>query len=351
MKKVLVIDDSALMRRVMSDIICTEPGIFVADTAENGLVATRLLEQGKRYDLILLDINMPKMNGISFLCYLNEHGYKIPTLVVSSIASRSTKETIRALELGAYDFVKKPDNRAGKVLDDFSEQLLLKVRCGFQLRAVTTPNIPAKFKRTTNKNTYQNKANHGKLIVIVCSTGGPKALQSVIPLIPKNVGCPVLVVQHMPAGFTSSLAGRLDEMSDCHVVEACDGMCLQNGVVYIAKGGYQMKIKSEPCNKHSILIRREEARNGLRPCADVLLESLVDSGFDQIFCSVLTGMGSDATSGLKTLKQTKRVFTVAQSEETCVVYGMPGSIVKAELADQVSDLSDITNVILHQLMN
>lgn len=357
MKKILIIDDSALMRRVMSDIINSEPGVYAADTAENGKIAVELLEGQKRYDLILLDINMPKMNGIRFLEFLNEAGYTIPTLVVSSIASKSTEETIRALELGAYDFVKKPEGMFGVSGGDFKEQLLMKVKCAFQVKNVSYPKPQKEAKKMepvpgTDRSGRpgRSRAGKGTIIFIASSTGGPKALQSVIPKFPKNIGCPIVVVQHMPAGFTGSLAERLNEMSQCRVVEASDGAILENGVIYVAKGGYQLSVARTGISEHTLAVRKDPARNGLRPCADIFLESLLDSGYEKVFCAVLTGMGSDGTKGLIQLKKMKDVYTVGQSESTCVVYGMPRAAAKEGVVDDVADLEDVAGLLMKKVM-
>ncbi len=355
MKKILIIDDSALMRRTLSDIINTEPDLCVADTAENGKTAVDLLAEEKVYDLILLDISMPEMDGLDFLKYMSENHYMIPTLIVSSMASRSAKETMRALELGAYDFVKKPERLRGISVEGFKERLLEKIRCAFNIhhvkmsiaarkkaddsgrvRTAELPKRPAVFSKRGKKS----------LLFIASSTGGPKALQSVVPHIPGDIGCPVVIVQHMPSGFTRSLAERLDEMSPCKVVEAQDGDILQNGVVYVAKGGHQLLASLNSQNEHQLLVRRDEPRNGLRPCADIFLESLLDCGYEKIFCAVLTGMGSDGTKGLLQLKKVKDVYTVGQNEESCVVYGMPRAAVKAEVVDQVADLQDIAELLI-----
>lgn len=355
MKKILIIDDSALMRRVMSDIINAEPDICVADTAENGKIAVDLLAGQKTYDLILLDINMPKMDGIGFLKFLNENHHGIPVLMVSSIASRSTKETMRALELGAYDFVKKPEGIRGLSSGEFREQLLEKVRCAFKIRHIAPTKgfqreteMPKRVRIVGAGNPPVSSAGRRKksLLFIASSTGGPKALQSVVPQIPADIGCPVVVVQHMPSGFTHSLAERLNEMSPCKVVEAQDGDVLENGVVYVAKGGYQLMASPVSRNEHQLLVRKDEPRGGLRPCADIFLESLLDCRYEKIFCAVLTGMGSDGTKGLLQLKKLKEVYTVGQSEESCVVYGMPRAAAKAEIVDQVADLQDVAGLLI-----
>lgn len=353
MKKILIIDDSALMRRVLSDIINSEPGVYVAETASNGKIAVDILEQKVNYDLILLDINMPKMDGISFLKYLNEKNISIPVLVVSSIASKSTEETILALELGAYDFVKKPEGSQGISSSDFRERLLEKVGYAFQLRKVRR--LEPAMVRTREKDSTAVTASprrkkcgagKGSILFVASSTGGPKALQSVIPRIPKDIGCPVVVVQHMPEGFTGSLAERLNEMSLCQVVEAADGQVLENGVVYVAKGGYQLSVGQTGRNEHRLAVKKDAPRNGLRPCADIFLESLLDAGYEKICCAVLTGMGSDATKGLIQLKKIKKVYTVGQSEESCVVYGMPRAAVQAGIVDVVADLQDVADLLI-----
>ncbi len=345
MKKVLIIDDSALMRRLMSDIIQAEDDLCVADTAENGSVAAEYIKEKRQYDCILLDINMPKMDGIAFLKFMNEIGCNIPTLVVSSIASESAKETIRALELGAYDFVKKPGQFTRK-MDDFANPLLQKIRCSVAINnSAMHPKqetvIPKKSHKEKQGKRKGAKAEIGDLIFIASSTGGPKALQSVIPKFPKHIGCPIVVVQHMPAGFTKSLAERLNEMSSCEVVEAEDGTVLKNGVVYIAKGGFQLSIGLNEKGEQCLFVKKDEPRNGLRPCADIFLESLTESRYRNILCAVLTGMGSDGTSGLVQLKKVKKVYVVSQSEPTCVVYGMPRSAENAGVVDRVADLQDI----------
>ncbi len=359
MKKILIIDDSALMRMIMSGIISEEENLCVVDTAENGSIAVGYLKENKEYDLILMDINMPKMDGISFLEYMNRNDYRIPVLVVSSIASRNTAETIRALELGAYDFVKKPEKTKEAMFGKFRELLISKINCGLDMNQDASYSDS---KRSVEPSPdVQEPANTGdrkqgvsggmgrKLVFIASSTGGPKALQTVIPGLPADIGCPVVVVQHMPEGFTSSLAERLDEMSQCRVVETEDGTVLEKNKIYIAKGGYQLTIVPTGAGRHSLVLRKDPPRNGLRPCADVFLESLAESEYDRIYCAVLTGMGSDGTKGLVKLKKQKDVFTVGQSKETCVVYGMPRAAAEAGIVDCVAKLKDVADCLAQRV--
>lgn len=185
-----------------------------------------------------------------------------------------------------------------------------------------------------------------KLVVIASSTGGPKALHNLIPMLPKNLDAPVVVVQHMPKGFTASLAERINETADICVSEVKDGEILQKGHVYLAQGGKHLQIVK---NMNGMLTFREnDAKpvNGLRPCANVTLESLIPLSIEKIVCVVLTGMGADGCIGIKNLKEKQSIYTIAQNEESCVVYGMPKAIVDNGIADDVLPLEKISEAII-----
>lgn len=185
----------------------------------------------------------------------------------------------------------------------------------------------------------------GKVVAIASSTGGPKALQKLIPLLPKELNAPVLVVQHMPAGFTEALASRLNDLSKVTVKEAREGDILQKGYVYLARGGRHMNVVR--CLRgHMIHYTDEPPREGVRPCANYMYESLADSAYDQVVCAVLTGMGVDGTAGIIALKQKKKVLILAQDEDSCTVYGMPRSIIKSELAPAGMPLDRIAQEIM-----
>ena len=188
-----------------------------------------------------------------------------------------------------------------------------------------------------------------KLVVIACSTGGPKALQRIIPSLPENLECPILIVQHMPVGFTKSLANRLNDISAIKVVEAEEGMEVEKGTVYLAKGGFQMRVKRKPGRQHYISLSEEPAKNGLRPCADVLLESLIQTDFKSIVCTILTGMGDDGLAGITKLRMKKQLYIVTQDKETSTVYGMPKAIVLAGYSDEEVPLQKVTEVIIKNL--
>ena len=374
MKKVLVVDDSALMRRVLSDIINKDEEFHTEHSAKDGLEALKLLEQNN-FDVIVLDIIMPRMNGIDFLKEVNKRGYTAKIIIVSTIARKGAGETIEALELGAFDFVTKPGNLrdaksgefAAKVLGrlylamgmewkdtlseqlEASEQVFRKMRQSDEIeRQHSDPREKpeSKSEKRRPRASIVNVNVSGKLVALACSTGGPKALQQVIPKLPKNLDAAVVLVQHMPVGFTASLSARLDEMSEIRVKEAQDGEVLQKGTVYIAKGGSQMRVIEKNRHEFVLSVREEGARNGLKPCADILYESLRESSFEEITCVVMTGMGADGTKGILQLKETNKIYVIAQDAESSTVYGMPKAIAESGVTDEVQDLDLIAGAII-----
>ena len=364
MKKILVVDDSALMRRVIFDIINKDRNLHVEKYATNGLDALDLLVSGEKFDAIVLDINMPKMNGIEFLRELKKRGMNEKVLIVSTLAKEGAKETIQALELGAFDFVTKPDSLAIAKGNLFSNMLLDMLYAAVNLSRRTLDNEvkqQAKDHSSIRKtHSIYGKALQGdtskhskkplcgtarKLVALACSTGGPKALQYVVPFLPANLDAAVLIVQHMPEGFTASLSNRLDELSRIKVKEAAHGDILEKGTVYLAKGGSQMRLIEKGRMQHILSVTAEEARNGLRPCADIMYESLVGSSFDEITCVVMTGMGADGTKGIIKLEQKNKIYVIAQDEESSTVYGMPKAIADAKAVDEVVTLRKIADAI------
>ena len=381
-KKILVVDDSALMRRLISDIINSDNRFCVKDLATNGLEALDLIIKNQMvYDAVVLDINMPKMNGLELLEQLQKHRVKINVIMVSTLAKEGAKETIIAVERGAFDFVTKPENYLDAKEEHFKNRLLEvlsvaakadmpsstaerpsvikktevsseKTSTGLRTTAKVGTSQPARMgvmaslrpKFKPHKKFTGSKEGKSKLVALACSTGGPKSLQSVIPKLPANLDAPVVMVQHMPKGFTNSLAMRLNEMSQVTVKEAADGDVLQKGWVYIAPGGKQMRVLKVG-GTYKIAVTDEPARDALKPCANIMYESLVCSNFDEITCVVLTGMGADGTIGIGTLGETINVHVIAQDEATSVVYGMPKAIAEANIVDEVLPLEKIADAI------
>jgi len=352
-KKVLIVDDSALMRRVFCDIIGADDRFEPADIAVNGVYALKLLSNNS-YDLIVLDMLMPQMDGIAFLKEFQRLGYSGKIVVASTLAKDGSEITLEALSLGAADFIKKPDGLLGIKGDEFRNALTAVIdACLFsdgspktpqQRKAENTKNLELVAKNNQKLDTSVFSKAKKKVVAIASSTGGPKALQSVIPFIDANIDAPVLVVQHMPAGFTKTLAERLNQISPLNVVEAKDSMIVEKGTVYIAPGGIHMTVKTVG-NVNRIALLDHPPREGVKPCANYMYESLIDSDYDMISCAVLTGMGADGTAGIKALKEGKSIYVVAQNQETCAVYGMPKCIVTAGLANEIVPLTKVADSI------
>ena len=350
MKKILVVDDSALMRRVLCDIIEQDKNLKVVDKATNGLEALELIKKNS-YDAVVLDVNMPKMNGLELLKELRKNKIAVRIMMASTDTREGAQTTLDALELGALDFVHKPDRALDCREEDFTKNFLR------TLNAVVNSNPPVftkVFSREDSQNTKKivelvkkkGVAKAGKQIVaIASSTGGPKSLQSVIPRLPENLDAPVVLVQHMPTGFTKSMAERLDSLSSMHVKEAEEGEEVKKGWVYIAKGGKHLNVV-EKQGRSVIRYTDEPSREGVKPCANYMYESLVNSKYDEIVCVVLTGMGADGTEGITNLKSKKKVHVISQDEQSCVVYGMPRSVKRAGLSDQVVALDQVAQEII-----
>lgn len=387
-KKILVIDDSALMRRVISDIINEGNDYEVAAIAKDGLEGFDMIVSNPNlYSAIILDINMPKMNGLELLQKLQKNHIEQTVIVVSTVAKEGAKETIQALEYGAFDFVTKPENYFETKGNDFKRRIhdMLNIatssrasvertkpavsritQSGSKLSSSLTSRlssdkkasndaISALRKRNEVYDTLPPKVNPAKftniksgtrkIVALACSTGGPKSLQQVIPMLPKNLDAGVVLVQHMPAGFTASLAARLNEISDINVKEGADGDVIQKGWVYIAPGGKHIKVVKKAA-EYVIKLNDEPPIDGLRPCANVMYKSLVQCNYDEITCVVLTGMGADGTEGIKALSAgKKKIHVIAQEEESCVVYGMPKAIAQTGLVDEVVPLNKIAETI------
>ena len=350
-KKILIVDDSALTRRVLCDIINSDERYTVEGMANNGIEALKLLEE-KTFDGIITDINMPRMNGLEFLKELKKLKREERVMVLSTETSEGAKVTLDALELGAVDFIQKPQSAIYSKDQDFIKRF-------FEiLEAVVFSN------RKASSGIFRNsvilrpagllakvdavnvpKEGKGNKIVAIASSGGPKALQSVIPRLPKNLDAPVLIVQHMPVGFTKSLADRLNAMSELTVSEAVDGEFIEKGHVYVSKGGAHMNYQ-EFNGRGRIVYSDEPSREGVKPCANYMYESLAKSPYHTVVCVVLTGMGHDGTEGIQNLVKTKKTHIIAEDEKSCVVNGMPGSIVATGLVNEVVDLDQVAQSIL-----
>lgn len=349
MKKILIVDDSALMRRVYYDIIESDKRFQVENFAKDGVEALEFLRK-KTYDAVILDVNMPNMNGIQLLKEMKAEGIVAKVIMSSTDTVHGAKVTLDALELGAIDFMHKPERTYLCKREDFHDEFLKKL----QTVCESTPSTyevkaPAPEQKADDKAIIalakKHKVKGKKIIAIASSTGGPKALQSVIPRIPGDINAPVLIVQHMPVGFTATLAERLNNMSELTVKEAAEGDEVLIGHAYLSMGGKHMNVITKN-DKNYIHYSDQPTREGVKPCANYMYESLIDCDYDEVVCVVMTGMGADGTEGIQNLKKEKKIHVITQEKDTCAVYGMPKSAVQAGLSNQQVVLNKIAQEVI-----
>lgn len=440
--RVLVVDDSGFMRKIISDLIVRDPQFTIVGTARNGLEAIAAVNELKP-DAVTLDLEMPEMNGIEALQRIMNSN-PIPIIMLSGISEDNTRETIKALQFGAFDFIRKPSTAVSNDIHQVGELLIEKLRIAvltrryqpvitidekterpvvavkaskpfkrlaieqqlnqveplkapsahldkdrvksrpsraadkqpksqvvpplhtkpkgiqFGQRASINPNSSLSARRALEvdekDNGRQQKSDSAPpdikqkgsgtvstfrhIVAIGTSTGGPRALHEVISSLPSDFPAPVLIVQHMPPKFTKSLAQRLDSFSALHVVEAEQGDRVLAGVVYLAPGGHHMELAKDSAGYY-ILLTEQPQRNGHRPSVDVLFESMTAFRELKRHAVIMTGMGSDGTKGLKQLIDSGVDSTIAEAEETCVVFGMPRSAIEALSIEKVLPLQHI----------
>lgn len=343
---VLVVDDSAFMRKSLSLLLESDPQIKVIDTATDGLIAIEKIKKLKP-DIITLDIEMPKMDGITALGIIMKE-CPTPVIMVSSLTIEGADVTLKALELGAVDFIPKEMSFVSVAITGIKEELVNKVKTIHKSKPVAKNvhriSTQHSSKQTTVRVTGKLPALRYRALGLGISTGGPISLQKVIPLLSDKIKIPIFIVQHMPPKFTASLADRLNGMSALEVKEAEDGEVVRNGVVYIAPGGFHMTIQKDKLNNVRVKISESPSNVLHRPSVDVMLESVHQIYGKSMLGVIMTGMGKDGLEGIKKLKASGG-HCIAQNEETCVVYGMPRAIVDNGLADIVASLEEIPKLI------
>jgi len=339
---VLVVDDSAFARQALIRMLKTDPGIEVVGMAADGHEAvekTRSLEP----DVVTLDVQMPRMGGLEALEQIMKE-YPVPVLLLSSLTQEGGEITLRGLELGAMDFVDKSSVQGSMNLLSLAEELKSKIHA---LAGVQPSQLKSAVAPRDERLAPVEAVHRVDAVVIAASTGGPTALQAVIPRLPEGLDAAVLVVQHMPPGFTRSLAERLDSRSALPVREASDGEAVEPGAVLLAPAGLHMKLRRRG-GKVKVLLD-EEPRSALhRPSADVLMTAVARVYGAQALGVVLTGMGSDGTEGLRAIRNSGGT-TLAEREDTCIIYGMPKSAVEAGVVDRAVPLGRMANEILTAL--
>lgn len=342
--KVLVVDDSAFMRKVISDILNSDSEINVIDVASNGREALEKVKTLKP-DVVTLDVEMPVMDGLSCLKEMLENDY-VPVIMLSSLTKEGADFTIRALENGAVDFITKPTNIFKMSGEDKVKELIEKVKVAKNTVRIRKTEPLKRSVVLRPKEEIVKSSNIIKVVAIGTSTGGPKALQDVIPLIPGDVPAAFLVVQHMPAGFTKSLADRLNNLSEVVVKEAENGETVKPGYVYIAPGDYHMLVEKFDGKNIRIKLNQDPPVGGHRPAVNVMMESLSKTGLTNVIGVIMTGMGGDGSEGVKKLKEVNNGYIIAQDEQSCVVYGMPKVAVQTGAVDSVVPLKEITREIM-----
>lgn len=295
--KVLVVDDSAFMRKIISEMLNDHPRIRVIGTARNGKDALTKREE-LRPDVITLDVEMPIMNGLETLKMIMDND-PCSVVMVSSTTKVGAENTLLAIEYGAVDFVTKPSGAISLDIEKVKDSLIDKIIQASKAN-VKRINVVKPLERK-EESKVKNKTKLKKMVAIGTSTGGPRALKDVLTKIPAKFNAPILIVQHMPAGFTKSLANRLNSLSNIHVTEAKDGDIVRNGVAYIAPGGYHLAVKKVASDYVVHIHQEEEARRGHRPSVDVMFESLASLPEIETIAVIMTGMGADGTEGLITI--------------------------------------------------
>lgn len=333
---VLVVDDSAMMRSLVGHIVDSDPETTLAGKAMNGRFALQKIESLKP-EVIILDLEMPEMNGIEFLQERRKRGIDIPVVVLSSIATRGAKVTMDALALGASDFILKPSGSVSPDVHLIADQLLelvkslgaeYRIRHGEPAERPVTksaaPASPAARREPAVPPVVERppvKAGPIEIVAVGISTGGPNALRKVFALIPGDLPCPIVVVQHMPPGFTTEFAKSLDRVCALAVKEAADDEKLVAGTVYIAPGDHHVTV-TRSGGVARIHTNQDANRNGHRPSADVLFESVAEHYGKRAIGVIMTGMGKDGAAQLGSILK-QGGLTVGQDESTSVVYGMP----------------------------
>lgn len=358
MLKILIADNCALMRSTLRDIINADKAFHVIDMCLNGEDAYSKIKRTE-FDLVVMEMDLPGMSGLQVLEKLQADGDKTKVVAISTATREEAKETMRALELGAYDFVARPA-QIHETSECFARNLLEAMHGaadavpkhvaprGVVPKAVAIQRVaPA----TEPKLSLRPSKKFGKpdIVALACSTGGPRALHMLLPMLPKDFALPIVMVQHMPEGFTEALAERLNEKCAIEVKEACDGELIRAGCVYIAPGGRHMEITENNNKQACVCISDTPPVNSLRPCADLMYKSLAKTSYQNILCVVLTGMGSDGTQGIMELQKHKNVYVISESKKTCAVYGMPKSIEKNELADETLPIHRISDAIIKKM--
>jgi two-component system chemotaxis response regulator CheB len=346
--RILVVDDSALYRQMICNVLREAPDVEVVGTAKSGRDALEQVD-ALAPDLLTLDVRMPDLDGIDVLRELKKRRSPAKAVMVSGFTAEGAQVTTDALMEGAFDFILKPsgpDAAANRLalLEALREKLQAFRDSRSAARRGPLRSLPAKL---SAKPAPARPATGYAVAAIGTSTGGPVALREVLGRLPGDLPAPLLIVQHMPAQYTHSLAMRLNEASPLEVVEACDGMALEPGFAFLAPGGRQMKVVQRGARSR-IQITDDPPENSCRPSVDYLLRSVADAFGDRAVAVIMTGMGRDGAEGCRRLKQ-RGACVIAQHPDGCAVFGMPKAVIDEQLADHIVPLGGIAASIMNQL--
>ncbi len=340
--RILIVDDSAFMRKSIEIMLTKEPSFVIAGKARDGLEAVEMAKK-LRPDMITMDIEMPRMDGLTALRKIMRE-IPIPTLMISSLTTEGAENTLKALEIGALDFIPKEKSFISVDIASIENELIKKIKYIVS---------KSRLKRISGKSIINHTKeikpviNSVKAVAIGISTGGPSSLQKVLPQLSGKIDVPIFLVQHMPPKFTKSLAQRLNGSSELSVKEAEDGEDVKRGVVYIAPGGRHMAIRK---NKHEIFISISDEPYKLinKPSVDVMISSAADCYGKNLMTIIMTGMGHDGLEGVRKAKYFG-AYSIAQDESTSIIYGMPKAIADNNLADRILPLESIPKFINNEV--
>jgi len=341
--RVLVVDDSAFMRTALSRMVASDPDLWVVGTASNGNEALQKLP-ALDPDVITLDVQMPGLDGLQTLSRIMAE-FPRPVIMVSSITSKDAETTFKALQAGAFDYVPKELSSTSLDILHLRDDLITKIKAAAESRQSHESLIlPRKPPRAAAMPTREASAFTPAIVALGISTGGPKALQDILPTLPADLSVPILIVQHMPSGFTAPFAQRLDNLCAVSVAEAAHGEVVQAGVVYIAPAGSHLTV--ERGNSRTKICLSDKPENQLHvPSVDVMMQSVASAFRSLAMGVIMTGMGSDGAQGMSAIHR-EGGLTVGQDERSCAVYGMPRACAEMGILDRVVPLSQIPHEIL-----
>jgi two-component system, chemotaxis family, protein-glutamate methylesterase/glutaminase len=341
--RVLVVDDSALMRKLIPQILAADSSIQVVGTAIDGNFGLKKIAE-LQPQVVTLDLEMPGMSGLEMLKEIMR-SYRVPVIVVSSHSTQGASVSLKALSMGAFDLVAKPTDVAAR-MPEIANELISKIKAAAQSRGIKVNAPVPTLDLPPEKAAPTSSSTPSRVVVIGISTGGPQALQYVLPQLPKDFAGTILIVQHMPEGFTEMFSRRLDEVCAIRVKEAQSGDLLIPGRALVCPGSRHMKVKKLPFG--DVVVLSDEPRvNGHRPSVDVLFKSAAEEFGGRTIAVLMTGMGEDGAQGMKRVKEAGGM-TIAQSEDTCVVFGMPRAAIERGSAVRVVSLDAIANTLLAQ---